>query len=43
MYICTLTLKDRKMRTMMIIAACLFGGLLLAQENNTEYFKKGDL
>ena len=31
------------MRTMMIIAACLFGGLLFAQESNTEFTKKGDL
>lgn len=31
------------MRTMMIIAACLFGGMLFAQDSNTEYFKKGDM
>jgi len=32
------------MRTMMIIAACLFGGILFAQEKaNVEYVKQGDL
>jgi antitoxin component YwqK of YwqJK toxin-antitoxin module len=31
------------MRTMMIIAACLFGGILFAQEANVEYAKQGDL
>lgn len=31
------------MRTMMIIIACLFGGMLFAQESNVDYFKKGDL
>lgn len=44
LYICTLTLKDKTMRTMMIIAACLFGGILFAQEKaNVEYVKQGDL
>ncbi|WP_445159330.1 toxin-antitoxin system YwqK family antitoxin [Mesohalobacter salilacus] len=42
-YICPITLNDKTMRTMMIIAACLFGGMLFAQESNVEYFKKGDL
>ena len=31
------------MRTMMIIAACLLGNVLFAQEANVEYQKKGDL
>jgi antitoxin component YwqK of YwqJK toxin-antitoxin module len=32
------------MRTMMIIVACLFGGILFAQEKaNVEYVKQGDL
>lgn len=43
LYICTLTLKDKMMRTMMIIAACLFGSVLFAQEANVEYVKQGDL
>lgn len=43
LYICTLTLKDKTMRTMMIIAACLFGSVLFAQKANVEYVKQGDL
>ncbi len=44
MYICTITLKQKTMRTMMIIVACLFGGILFAQEKaNVEYVKQGDL
>jgi len=31
------------MKTMMIIAACLFGSLLFAQQSDVEYSKKGDL
>ena len=49
MYICALTLNDKTMRTMMIIAVCLFGGILFAQDTNAEqktnveYVKQGDL
>lgn len=31
------------MRTMMIMAVCLFGGILYAQDTNVEYVKQGDL
>jgi len=31
------------MRTMMIIAACLFSSILFAQDSKVEYYKQGDL